>query len=257
MESPDLYNFSLFTPRNLHGKKNRNVILSMLAIWAVAVFGFQFLLRIVEKPTPEESLLMFESAWPSGTSADLKSVEYKTILNSLVLVRGKNIVKPVDQKVLSEAISCTFFTLVPDSIRTLIIENITETKSLKAKLIESRDKEYLDLKIAIGEKNKNIAALGESYSGFKTGSLESNILISTLQDKFPDSLTDESLAGLPGIMKLYLTHNRSFLTDTKFLGFPFHYFYTAEFLLILFVSLCIIYNILIEWRLNKQGIVEQ
>jgi uncharacterized membrane protein len=256
MESPDLYNFSLFTPRNLHGKKNRNVIFSMLAIWAVAVFGFQFLLRLVEKPTPEKSLVAFESTWPSGTSAEIKSVDYKTILHSLVLVRGKNTVNPDDQRILSEAISCTFFTLVPDSIRNLIIENISEIKSLKAKLTESRDKEYLDLKITITEKNKNIASLGEFYSGFKPGSLESTILISTLQDKFPDSLTDESFKGLPGIMKLYLTHNRSFLTDTKFLGFPFHYFYTAVFLLILFVSLCIIYNILIEWRLNKQGIVE-
>ncbi len=256
MESPDLYNFSLFTPRNLHGKKNRNVIFSMLAIWVVTVFGFQFLLRLVEKPTPEKSLVMFESTWSSGTSGEINSADYKTILNSLVLVRGKNIVKPVDQKLLSEAISCTFFTLVPDSIRTPIIGNITETKSLKAKLIESRDKEYLDLKIAISEKNKNIASLGEFYSGFKAGSLESHILISTLQDKFPNSLNDESFAGLPGIMKFYLTHNQSFLTDTKFLGFPFHYFYTAVFLLILFVSLCIIYNILIEWRLNKQGISE-
>ena len=256
MESPDLYNFSLFTPRTIHGKKNRNVIFSMLAIWVVAVFGFQFLLRLVEKPTPEKSLVMFESTWPSVTSAEIKSADYKTILNSLVLVRGKNIVKPVDQKILSEAISCTFFTLVPDSIRNLIIVNITEIKSLKAKLIGSLDKEYLDLKIIISEKNKNIASLGEFYSGFKTGSLESTIFISALQDKFPDSLTDDSFSGLPGMMKFYLTHNQSFLTDTKFLGFPFHYFYTAVFLLILFVSLCIIYNILIEWRLKKQGIVE-
>jgi len=256
MESPDLYNFSLFTPRNIHGKKNRNVIFTMLAIWAVAVFGFQFLLRLVEKPTPEKSLVMFESTWPSGTSAEFKPVDYKTLLNSLVLVRGKNIVSAADQKVLSEAISCTFFTLVPDSIRNMIIENITEIKSLKSKLIESRDKEYLDLKIIITDKSSKIASIGEFYSGFKKGSLESTILISTLQVRFPNSLKDDSFKGLPGIMKLYLTHNQSFLTDTKFLGFPFHYFYTAVFLLILFVSLCIVYNVLIEWRLNKQGIVE-
>jgi len=256
MESPDLYNFSLFSPRTIHGAKNRNVILTMLAIWAVAVFGFQFLLRLVEKPTPEKSLVMFESAWPSVTSAEVKTVDYKTILNTLVLVSGKNTVKADDQKILSQAISCTFFTLIPDSISKLIIGNITEIRSLRAKLVDSRDKEYLNLKITISEKNKNIAAFGEFYSGFKTGSLESTILISTLQDKFPDSLTDDTFEGLPGIMKLYLTHNQSFLTDTKFLGFPFHYFYTAVFLLILFVLLCIIYNILIEWRLKKQGIVE-
>jgi len=40
------------------------------------------------------------------------------------------------------------------------------------------------------------------------------------------------------------------------MGFPFHYFYTAVFLLILFVVLCITYNLLIEWRLKKEGVKE-
>ena len=64
MESTDQYNFSLFSPRHLHGRKNRNVIFTMLLIWAVAVFGFQFLLKGIEKPTPEKALGAFESEWP-------------------------------------------------------------------------------------------------------------------------------------------------------------------------------------------------
>jgi hypothetical protein len=32
MESSDHYNFSLFSPRNLQGKKNRNVMLSMILV---------------------------------------------------------------------------------------------------------------------------------------------------------------------------------------------------------------------------------
>jgi uncharacterized membrane protein len=256
MESPDQYNFNLFTPRNLHGRKNRNVILSMLAIWAIAVFGFQFLLRAVEKPTPEKALIMFESTWPELSTSDVRTADYKTFLNSLVLVRGKNIVKPQHQVVLSGAISYVMFNIVPDSLKPAMINTIAEIRSLKEQLAGAKDQKYLDLKIQIAEKNKNITLIGEQYSGFKPGSLESSILISSLQEKYPSSLSDESFAGLPGLMKLYLTHNQSFLTDTKFLGFPFHYFYTAVFLLILFVALCIVYNILIEWRLGKQGIVE-
>lgn len=256
METPDQYNFSLFTPRNLHGKKNRNVILSMLAIWAIAVFGFQFLLRAIEKPTPEKALTMFESTWPEASTADIKTVDYKTFLNSLILVRGKNIVKAEDQVVLSGAISYVMFNIVPDSLKPVMINSVTEIRSLKEHLAGAKDQKYLDLKIQIAEKNKNITSIGEQYSGFKPGSLESSILISSLQEKYPSSLKDESFANLPGLMKLYLTHNQSFLTDTKFLGFPFHYFYTAVFLLILFVALCIIYNVLIEWRLGKEGIVE-
>jgi hypothetical protein len=256
MESPDQFNFSLFTPRNLHGKKNRNVILSMLAIWAVAVFGFQFLLRIVEKPKPEKALEMFESTWSVVSSTDIKTVDYKTFLHSLVLVRGKNIVKAEDQLVITAAISYVMFNVVPDSIRSVMINAISEIRDLKGQLSVAKDQKYLDLKLLIAEKNKVISSLGELYSGFKEGSLELSLLTGSLQEKFPSSLNDASFANLPAIMKLYLTHNQSFLTDSKFLGFPFHYFYTAVFLLILFVGLCIIYNIMIEWRLGKEGIVE-
>lgn len=256
MESSDQYNFSLFTPRNLHGKKNRNVILSMLAIWAVAVFGFQFLLRVIEKPTPEKALVMFESTWPEVSSNDIKTADYKTFLHSLVLVRGKNIVKAEDQMVLSAAISYVIFSVVPDSVRSVMLSSISEIGDLKGQLSEAKDQKYLDLKLLIAEKNKVISSPGELYSGFKAGSLELSILTGSLLEKYPTSLNDASFANLPEIMKLYLTHNQSFLTDSKFLGFPFHYFYTAVFLLILFVALCIIYNIMIEWRLSKEGIVE-
>jgi len=256
MESSDQYNFSLFKPRNLHGRKNRNVILSMLMIWAVAVFGFQFLLRLIEKPVPENALSMFESTWSSVSTSDLKTVEYEEFLKSLVLVRGKNIVKPEDQKVLSSAISCVVFSVVPDSIKSLALGAISDLSSLKGSLSKTKDQEYLDLKMKITQRNRAIISLIGPYSGFDSGSLESTILISSLQEKYPDSLSDTTFTGLPGIMKLYLTHNRSVLTDTKFLGFPFHYFYTAVFLLIMLVVLCIVYNVLIEWRLRKEGIVE-
>ena len=53
------------------------------------------------------------------------------------------------------------------------------------------------------------------------------------------------------IMDRYLIHNRSVLTDTIFLGFPLHYFYTAVFLLVLFVGLCLGYCLMME-RLEKE-----
>ncbi len=256
MESSDQYNFSLFTPRNLHGKKNRNVILTMLAIWAVAVFGFQFLLKVIEKPTPEKALIMFESTWASVNTSGLKATDHKTFLTSLLLVKGKNIVKPDDQKVLSKAISYVTFNIVPDSIEAAAFVTLSELQTLKTQLTMVKDEEYLKLKLTISEHIKALSVMLEPFTGIKTGSLESAILISSLNVDYPESFSDNSFQMLPAIMKLYLTHNQSGLTDIKFLGFPFHYFYTAVFLLILFVGLCIIYNILIEWRLKKQGIVE-
>jgi uncharacterized membrane protein len=256
MESSDHYNFSLFSPRNLHGKKNRNVILTMLLIWAVAVFGFQFLLRGIQKPTPEKALTLFESTWPAVITGDLTTVDYKAFLNSLVLVKGKNIVKPEDQALLSDAISCVTFKIVPGSIETLVLSGITDLESLKSQLSQANDQEYLGIKTMIREKYKVLTDIIEPFSGFKHGSLEAAIYIGSLKNNYPESFKDISFARLPGIMKLYLTHNQSILTDSIFLGFPFHYFYTAVFLLILFVALCLVYNILIEWRLKKEGIVE-
>ena len=34
---------------------------------------------------------------------------------------------------------------------------------------------------------------------------------------------------------------KSFLTETQFLGFPFHWWYSAQFLILLFIGLCYIY----------------
>lgn len=254
MESSDQYHFSIFRPRNLHGKKNRNVIFSMLIIWAVAVFGFQVLLRIIEKPTPEESLTMFESTWSSVHSGDLKNADYKTFLKSLVLVRGKNTLKTDDQKVLSEAISFVAFQVAPADIRTRMLGIVVETNVLKSKIPAAKDQEYLDIKSKIEDNYNILSGLSESFTGFKPGSLDADIFVGSLREKYPESLNE--LTSLAQIVKLYTIHNQSILTDTKFLGFPFHYFYTAVFLLILFIVLCIVYNILIEWRLSKQGIVE-
>ena len=256
MESADNYNFSLFRPRNLHGKKNRNVILNMLFIWALAVFGFQFLLRGIEKPTPEKSLTVFETIWPLTETNAIKTIDYKGLLNSLVLVKGKNTVKPEDQKILAGAISCITFSVIPDDIRTAVLSEVTDINTLKSQLAAAKDQQFLNTKSSILEKGNRIAEITLAYTGLKAGSLEQKIYINSLSPTFPGSLSDAALATLPQIMKLYLTHNQSVLTDSKFLGFPFHYFYTAVFLLVLFVCLCIVYNILIEWRLKKQGIVE-
>ena len=81
--------------------------------------------------------------------------------------------------------------------------------------------------------------------------IRAEILNSVLDSKTNVELTKEDKEKLPQIMDKYLIHNRSFLTDSKFLGFPFHYFYTAVFLLILFVGLCYAYAKQIE-NLNKR-----
>lgn len=256
MDSADQYNFSLFKPRNFHGKKNRNVILTLLVIWVTAVFGFQLLLRIIEKPVPEKALTDFRAVWPDHKAFKPGDEEYRILLQSLVQVRGKNTVKPEAQKVISAGISTVVFTMVPDSTGSLIKTGIRQMVELKGRLAVLRGQEYLDTKSGLLTVKNNLSALTSEYTGFREGSLESSILLNSISEDHPESLSDEMFSGLPGIMELYLLHNQSFLTDATFLGFPFHYFYTAVFLLILFIILCIVYNILVERRLRTEGIVE-
>jgi putative solute:sodium symporter small subunit len=80
------------------------------------------------------------------------------------------------------------------------------------------------------------AAIGLGTDGFEP--LLVSILKSSLVAVTSEIISEEHKKALPGIMDLYLVHNRSVLTDTRFLGFPFHYWYSAQFLLILFVGLC-------------------
>jgi putative solute:sodium symporter small subunit len=256
MEPSDQYNFSIFKPRNLHGKKNRNIILTILLIWATTVFGFQLLLRVVQKPTPEKTLEKFESVWPAVLSGIPGEGDRETLLHSIILVKGKNIVKPEDQKVLSDAINTLFYMGVPDSIKPRIIMQTAGLNELKRRLPGLKDQEYLDVSAQIGEEAGSLGKTVSSFVGFQQGGNEAVILVNSLQDTTDESLSESARSRLPEIMQFYLTHNQSKLTDTKFLGFPFHYFYTAVFLLILFIALCIIYNKMIERRLEKEGIVE-
>lgn len=98
-----------------------------------------------------------------------------------------------------------------------------------------------------------VAAIGLGSEGFDP--------LLEAQLRYHYSPTDETrytgFDALPAAMELYLTHNRSGLTDTRFLGFPFHYWYTAQFLLILFIGLCLIYARATDKMNKRLGIEDE
>ena len=236
------YNFSLFKPGSPYGRKNRNLIIILVTIWFVAIFGFQVLLLIFEKPTPEKTLITFESVWEKVKTGDAADQEKKDYINSLVAVSGKSSVKPADKEILVNALTRAVFEMVSDSEEVVLSGRIKELAEIRAKLAVAPEAEYTALKSDL----LKIKAAINSISNEKTGTDPANnkeaILPYSLNAESKELSSDETEA-LPKIMKLYLTHNQSFLTDAKILGFPFHYFYTAEFLLIMFVVLCLIYSI--------------
>jgi len=54
---------SFFKPTTTLAKKNRNIVIILVSIWFISIFGFQILLKLVEKPSPEKDLAIFERAW--------------------------------------------------------------------------------------------------------------------------------------------------------------------------------------------------
>jgi len=223
MTNHEQYEVNFFKPLSDHAKANRNLISTLAIIWAIAVFGFHFLLIWITTPTPEQTLSDFNSVWPQVVEDNSATIESKQIFaKSMLMVLGKNIaVKDNHKAVLKESLSWSVYSMQPDSVKPLY-------KS---------------------EPNNAAASIGLSSEGFDK--IMKDLLPSSLVKVENASLSDESKQALPEIMKLYLVHNQSFLTDFKFLGFPFHYWYTAQFLLILFVLLCLYYAVSID-RMNEE-----
>jgi len=220
MTNQDKYEVNFFKPLSEHAKGNKKLISRLAIIWAVAVFGFHFLLIFITTPTAEKTLSDFNSVWPQVVEDSSAANEAKQIFaKSVLMVLGKNIaVKDNHKAVLKESLSWSVYSMQ---------ETI----------------------------NSAIVSIGLESEGFDK--IMRDLLPVSLLKVENASLSVESKKSLPEIMNLYLVHNQSFLTDFKFLGFPFHYWYTAQFLLILFVVLCLIYAVSIDKLNKKHEIVEE
>ena len=204
METTTDYHVNIFKMKTPFAKANAKLIITLVIIWFTAVIGFQILLKVIEKPVPEKVLLTFEETWPRVQNGLATQQEKAIFAKSLLLVIGKG---PAEKD--------------------------------KVKLLESFNwsiQSLLPVGTQAGDLDKIIEALAPMMEVENNG-VEMKLLAFYLNKQVAAQLNTE----LPVIMKKYLIHNQSFLTDFKFLGFPFHYWYTAEFLLILFVFLCWFY----------------
>jgi putative solute:sodium symporter small subunit len=252
LETNNDYNFSLFKPKSEYTRKVRNIIVSTLIIWAVAVFGFQILLLIFQKPTPEKAYITFGQVWEKIKSGNATAVDNQDFITAITAVLGKSSLRKDKRTILSVVLSSNLFSMLDSTSREVFIRNIQGIKTARESLGKSTtDENYLLAKESIEKSKTGIINQIKNIYGFAPNSLEANIISSNLTEVNIQQSNREELNAVPDIMKLYLIHNQSFLTDFKFLGFPFHYFYTAEFLLFLFILLSLLYSIRIE-RLQKR-----
>lgn len=243
-KSPDEYHISFFKPTTSRAKANRNMVIWLVSIWFIAIFGFHILLKLIEKPTPEPAYTSFENVWLNIQSESPGTIELQEFGKASLSVLGKIAINPDEKITLDNALSWSLYQLMVDSLRADLVIRIQEFETVKTEIANISDPAYL-------EDKQSLTADLSPLLNLQVLDVRSKILPLELSSDNIEALTDRTQEDLPIIMKKYLIHNQSFLTDTKFLGFPFHYFYTAVFLLILFIALCLIYCIRTD-RINKE-----
>lgn len=239
------YHISFFKPTTDSARRNRNMVVQLILIWVVAIFGFQITLKIIEKPVPEPAYTLFESSWEGIESGNPTLTDLQGAGQAALSVLGKIAIDPGHRELLDNAVSWMAYQ---------ISEQKDELKSAVAAFEEiAASSTVITDETYVAEKNELIPVLAGLFNlnpldvRAKIAPLE---VKSSLMESFDDSSRDQMVET----MGLYLIHNRSVLTDAKFLGFPFHYFYTAVFLLILFVGLCWLYCVRTDMFHKKYGI---
>ncbi len=248
-DSDNGYHISFFKPTTDRARFNRGIVIWLTSLWFIAIFGFQIALRVLQKPTPEPPLIAFESVWEKIKEGTSEKDELQAFARSTLSVLGKVALNEDERSVLSSSMSWSVLRLLPDSARSEISKEISDFEVLKTSGIAINDPEYMDAK-------KRLADKFIPFIGLSAQDPLIRILPLELTADATGSLSDETVSKLPSIMQKYLLHNQSVLTDTKLLGFPFHYFYTSVFLLILFVGLCWLYCVRADRRNKILGIAD-
>lgn len=247
--SNDEYHISFFKPTTTQARANRNMVVWLVLIWVVAIFGFQLLLLILEKPTPEPAYLTFQNVWEDVKNGGSDEAQKQSLGQASLSVLGKMAIAAGDKESLNNALSWSVYQLTEESSREALVAEVKAFEGLKASIEDLSDADYIAAKKAISVKFSPILGLAAL-------DVRSKILPLELSSAAMTELSADTKSNLPAVMKKYLVHNQSFLTDTKFIGFPFHYFYTATFLLILFVGLCWLYCVKTDSMNKKLNIID-
>lgn len=235
------YHISFFRPTTRLAKFNRNLSITLVLIWAICIYGFQVVLRVLEEPTPEQAYLNFEQVWPNVKTNNANEQEKQQFIVSALSVLGKVTVQPADREVLNNAVAKYYYELLPGEQYDAFQGKMT---SFKASQLGEED--YITNKKALSADASRVIDV-PSYS------LEAKLIPLELAAA---SSSEVNIAKVEAVMAKYLIHNQSVLTDTVFLGFPFHYFYTGVFLMVLFVGICWFYCVATDRAMKKLGIEE-
>ena len=224
------------------------MVVQFVLIWAIAIFGFQILLKILEKPTPEPAYIVYETYWEDIQAGNMELASLQNVSKSALSVLGKVAIDPGHKQALDNAISWMAWNIA-DSVQKQRLNNVIKEFEDIASVTENITDD-----VYVGKKNQLIPVLEEIFN-IHPNDVRGKIAALEVKSSLMGSFDAESRKIFEEAMGLYLIHNRSVLTDTRFLGFPFHYFYTAVFLLILFVGITWLYCVRTD-MFNKKYDIE-
>lgn len=249
MQQEKDFHISFFKPTTERASYNRNLVIWLVSIWTIAIFGFHIVLRIIEEPTPETELLTFDEVWPAVKSGNANEEQLRDFGLSALHVTGKLFIAPEHRSALDNGITWATFQLADSTNKEKLVSALQDFNTILKSETGINETEYEEAKQNITGHATKILKLDET-------NVLANILPFELHSQMADEFTKENKEIVEVAMPVYLTHNRSVLTNLKFLGFPFHYFYTAVFLLILFIGLCYVYCVQID-KYNKKIMISE
>jgi len=227
MEDATRYDINFFTPHTPFLKDATRLIWIGLSIWFFATYGFHILLKVIEKPTPEAGYLVYEKVYPKlaqGTASQEELVGIGKVYLGLV---GKATALQKNEP-LKNAFTSSVHALLPEDQKAKLLATATEAATNK-----KVDTAFIAKALGVEDNASMKAAIPYALTPVDAGT----------KSTFNPSI--------PPIMDKYLIHNQSVLTDTIVLGFPFHYLYSALFLLSLFVVICLVYCRAIDGVMKK------
>ncbi len=227
MDVSNKYDINFFTPHTPFLKEATKLIWIGLTVWFLATYGFQTLLRIIEKPTPEAGYLVYEKVYPKLMQGNATPEELVSMSNVYLSLIGKAVALQ-NNAPLKNAFTGTLVALLPADQQAQLMKVASEAATNK-----KVDTAFIAKALGIDTNEAMKAALPYALAPVDASK---NVMVS------PE---------IPAIMDKYLIHNQSVLTDTIVLGFPFHYLYTALFLLILFVLICLVYCKAVDSLMKK------
>jgi len=241
------YRISFFKPSNPQTTANRNMVLWLLLIWALAVFGFHVVLKLIEEPTPEPALISYQDVSSNVYQGSASLNEMQTFASVPLQVLSKVFIAPDERKELQDALNWAMFQIANEKQTEDLKAEIAEFKAVEEKTTDILANDYQTAKL-------ELMAVAAPVLGLSDRDVRTKILPLELNTEYPQKMTVEKITQLESVLNKYLIHNESVLTNIKVLGFPFHYFYSAVFLLIFFVFLCWIYCVRTDALNKKYGI---